>query len=341
MWSWIQRALVCALALVHLAVLAAQSTDFVPLAWVELTRFLPFYWLLVPTAGALVLSIGLPWRYALVSIANGLLLLTVTMGFSWSQQIAADQGVRLRVLSYNVKALSARHREDGFTEIDQEVRRHVPDLVALQDAQGWVGDKSGTEPSAARPLFGLPHVVAMGQYVLASKYPLQECKAAALGKTDLGPDADRYLQCKVQIGDKTVQLINVHFVSPRSALVAVKTNPVSGFPVWVSNLSERVRQAQGLLADLTQVARPLVVMGDLNAQEGSVVVNTLKLAGLRDTFSAAGRGWGYTHGHALRGGVDFLRIDHVLVSPDVGVERSIVGEEGPSEHKAVVADLLF
>jgi len=332
-----QRIGVCALAFVHLTVLVVQWAGVLPLAWVELTRFLPFYWLMVPTFGAVVLSLGLPWKYAALSLVNAGLLLIVTMGFSWSAQSASEQGVRLRVVSYNVKALSAFQKEDGFTEIDQEVRRHVPDIVALQDAQGWVADNSGTKPATARPLFGLPHVVAMGQYVLASKYPLRDCEAGALRKFG----AELYLRCKVQVGAKNVQLVNVHFVSPRSALVAVKTNPVSGFAVWNNNLSERVGQAQGLLADLSQASRPLVVMGDLNAQEGSVVVNTLKLAGLRDTFSAAGRGWGFTHGHALRSGLDFLRIDHVLVSPDVAVERSVVGDEGPSEHKAVVADLIF
>jgi endonuclease/exonuclease/phosphatase (EEP) superfamily protein YafD len=83
------------------------------------------------------------------------------------------------------------------------------------------------------------------------------------------------------------------------------------------------------------------VAGDLNAVESSPIVRTLLALGLRDAFSSAGRGYGYSHGHSLRLRHDFLRIDHILVSPQVGVMDSFVGQSNASDHRPVIADLVL
>jgi endonuclease/exonuclease/phosphatase (EEP) superfamily protein YafD len=71
------------------------------------------------------------------------------------------------------------------------------------------------------------------------------------------------------------------------------------------------------------------------------VIQTLLRVGVRDAFTSAGRGYGYSYGHALRRGYDFLRIDHILVSPDIGVLDSFVGQGTASDHRAVIADLVL
>jgi endonuclease/exonuclease/phosphatase family metal-dependent hydrolase len=50
-------------------------------------------------------------------------------------------------------------------------------------------------------------------------------------------------------------------------------------------------------------------------------------------------GYGYTVGHALRPGVSLLRLDHLLVSADIGVAQCFAGSAAASEHRPVVADL--
>ena len=86
---------------------------------------------------------------------------------------------------------------------------------------------------------------------------------------------------------------------------------------------------------------PLLVMGDFNAAEASPVIETLKLGGLHDTFADAGVGYGYTYGHALAKGLDFLRIDHILASREVRASSTSVGGEQASEHSPVIADVAF
>jgi endonuclease/exonuclease/phosphatase (EEP) superfamily protein YafD len=83
----------------------------------------------------------------------------------------------------------------------------------------------------------------------------------------------------------------------------------------------------------------VIVAGDLNADDRSPVVRRLLATGLRDAFSSAAIGYGYTLGHALRPGFSFLRIDHVLVSRDIGVRDCEPGGRDGSEHRPVLADL--
>jgi len=61
--------------------------------------------------------------------------------------------------------------------------------------------------------------------------------------------------------------------------------------------------------------------------------------GLRDAFSSAGFGYGFTHGHSLKPWVSFLRIDHILVSDDIGVVNAYAGGSKGSQHRPVIADL--
>jgi endonuclease/exonuclease/phosphatase family metal-dependent hydrolase len=337
--QWVVAAVVCACLAPHAVIFALQHVRGVPVWLAELARFVPYYWMLVPGVLAAVLSMALPRWWLLLGVGNVFLLVTVTMGLQWNSPGDPDvTGTHVRVLTYNVKAFQAIHRQGGFSAIEQEIRRQQPDIVALQDADGWVSARSETAPQVAPPMFGLPYVVAIGQYVVASRFPLSACVSGNIG---FRAETHRYLRCEVRIGATQVQLVTVHFVSPRAALVATRKQLVHGLDAWRVNLADRLFQSRALLTDLSHLPRPLILMGDFNAQEGSLVLETLKQAGLRDTFSKAGRGYGYTHGHSLDKGLDLLRIDHVLVSPEVHVVTSAVGGGEASEHNPVVADLIL
>ena len=66
---------------------------------------------------------------------------------------------------------------------------------------------------------------------------------------------------------------------------------------------------------------------------------------LHDAFSRAGVGFGYTHGHSLRLGFSFLRIDHILASSYLAerlgfvfIDRNARKGTKPSDHAPVLAD---
>jgi endonuclease/exonuclease/phosphatase (EEP) superfamily protein YafD len=108
-------------------------------------------------------------------------------------------------------------------------------------------------------------------------------------------------------------------------------------------MNDRLVQS-GVLAEhlrLMPKDHPRIVAGDLNAPESSSVVETLLHTGMRDAFSSAGFGYGFTHGHSLKLGLSWLRIDHVLVTDDIGVTQAYVGGKVASEHRPVIADLVL
>ena len=122
-------------------------------------------------------------------------------------------------------------------------------------------------------------------------------------------------------------------------LNAARHEGVDGIDAWQRNHETRLAQARALARDLAP--GPLVLAGDLNAPDSSAVVRSLLALGLRDAFASAGRGYGYTYGHTLRPGFSFLRIDHILVSPDFAVRDSSVGGDDASDHRPVIADLAW
>ena len=302
--------------------------------WVELSRYLPYYWLLLLCLAALAVSVWLGRTWVVVSLAAMALLAGVTMRPEWGSGAPASEHVRL--MTFNVKAGRAVQFRDGVLALGVEVARHDPDILVMQDADGLLVDR-GAQALVGVQMFGLPHVFALGQYVVASRWPLLGCGAGQIGYRD---QSHRYLRCTVDVRGVALTVVTAHFLSPRSGLAATRFEGLDGVVEWQQNFRDRLAQAQALARDLAAMPRPLVVAGDLNAPESSPVVQTLLRTGVRDAFSAAGRGYGYTYGHAMRG-LAFLRIDHILMSPDIAVADSFVGQGEASEHRPVIADLVL
>ena len=135
-------------------------------------------------------------------------------------------------------------------------------------------------------------------------------------------------------------LITAHLESPRLGLNAARREGLDGIDTWKHSHEVRLAQARAL-AGIRVPAGPLVLAGDLNAPDASAAVQSLLARGLRDAFASAGRGYGYTYGHTLRPAFSFLRIDHILVSPQIEVVRCFTGDTEASDHRPVIADLAW
>jgi endonuclease/exonuclease/phosphatase (EEP) superfamily protein YafD len=306
----------------------AQQARVVGTWWLELSRYLPFPALLGPAAVALVVSRWLGRWWMAASAVALVAVLTLVMGFEWNRP--DTEGVPLRLMTYNIKAYRAEGIPGGFAALAKEVALQNPDVLVMQDAQPI---------SRARPpISTLPHTFLAGQYAVASRYPLRSC---ALRRTGSPDDEISYVHCVLEVDGSDVDLVTVHFESPRTGLNAARREGLGGVDEWKQNFEVRLGQARALARELLELRRPLIVAGDLNAPETSPVIRTLLGSGLRDAYSSAGRGYGYTHGHALRLGFSFLRIDHVLLNSEIGVSRCFVGNSEASEHRPVIADLLL
>lgn len=326
------RVVVAVLLLSVLALTALQQAVSDGPWWLELSRYLPYPLLVFPAVVGLLLALALGWRWVAAGVLTVALFATFAMGLVWNAD-PGDARADLRLMTYNVKALLAIERPGGLAQLAGEIERHRADIVVMQDASPLM---RGRDPARPGPMFGLPEVWNVGQYVIASRWPLADCRSA---QAQLDRDAIAYARCEIDAGGKRFTLLDVHLESPRSGLVAARHEGLDGIELWRSNHAGRLGQARALAAAVRDEPRPLVVAGDLNAPRSSAALQALLAVGLRDAFASAGRGYGYTYGHTLRPRFSFLRIDHVLVSDDVAVVRAFVGGKDASDHRPVVADL--
>lgn len=299
-----------------------------------LMQYLPYPVYLGPALAALVLSYWLGWFWRALSATSLVVVLTAIMGLCVGH---AEEGRdRIRFMTYNAKTFYAAARPNGFYELAMEVLQHDPDVLVMQDA-GDMSDLEQRQPALFRAIVGDRHTYLYGQYVVASRFPLKDC---APGWIPFQKHMHSFVHCVMEAHGQEVDVVTVHFVTPRQGLNATREEGLKGLKVWGENVNNRVGQSALMVEQMRHFKpRPRIVAGDLNAPESSVVVKLLLNTGLRDAYSSAGLGYGYTHGHSLKLKISLLRIDHILVSDSIGVANAEVGGKVASEHRPVIADL--
>jgi len=333
--SWVARFAVLGVAAP--AVLLASAYRAEPLGswWLELLQYAPYPAFLLPALLAVVLSWRLNWAWRLIAIGALGLVTTIIMGFVFGH---ADAGSgALRMMTYNVKSYRAARRAGIYEALEREVAQHRPDLLVMQDADELIAARRSA-PAIAQSIFAGRNVFSHDQYIVVSRYPLRDCRS---GDLSFRGQPHSYVRCLVAVDGKEIELFTAHLLSPRRGLNATRHEGAEGIDDWQRNFEDRLSQSRRLAADVAKRERPLIVAGDLNAPETSPVIRTLLDRGLRDAFSSAGRGYGYTHGHSTMLSISFLRIDHILVSPEIGVVDAFAGGKEGSEHRPVIADLLL
>lgn len=263
------------------------------------------------------------------------------MGLAWHLPLkpATVSGELLRVMTCNAKY--GLHGKSGERELIDDIRRNTPDLILLQDA---VGASSGLLGAYLEKW----NVRSMGQYLVASRFPLDELQVLRLS-----PRGDICVRTRLKVAGTVITLYNVHLESPRHGLNALRV--VRKKPWYLpgavqqleNNVEERFIQAVALRDYLRQEKGPVIVAGDLNSPDSSRVCAALREIGLYDAFARSGSGYGYTYGHFLLRrrlpGADFswMRIDHIMVSDRFKPQASWTGTGRASDHRPVFADLVL
>ena len=299
-----------------------------------LAQYAPYPAWLLPSVAALGFSVLLGWSWRVAAALAVVAVTTVIMGLEVNVKESGTG--RLRVMTYNVKDYVTLRGRGGLTTIAAEISRHDPDIIVLQDAR-TLARLQGRSAATARVLFGDRQTYAFGQYIVASKYALRDCSE---GDIPVHTQRHTFVRCTVAFGAAEFDLIAAHLMTPRFGLRATIENPILGIEEWRENVSVRMAQAERLASEVRLRTRPVIVAGDLNAPDSSLVVRALLKTGLTDAFSAAGLGYGHTWGHSLRFGQSFLRIDHILVGPEFGVADCFVGGSD-SAHRPVIADVYL
>jgi endonuclease/exonuclease/phosphatase (EEP) superfamily protein YafD len=85
----------------------------------------------------------------------------------------------------------------------------------------------------------------------------------------------------------------------------------------------------------------LVVAGDFNATRHHPSFRRFLSDGMADAHEERGRGWAATWPQNRRPLPPLMRLDHVLVSPDVEVRSIREGLGQGSDHRPIIADLVL
>jgi vancomycin resistance protein VanJ len=200
--------------------------------WLELVRYVPYPIHLLAAVGASGLSLFLGRLWRLTALLALVAVLTVVMGLALGR---GESGTRpLRVMTYNVKAYLAVSRPDGYSRIAWEIIQADPDIIVMQDAK-HLAEPGAATPAPMRTMLQERQVYAYGQYVIASRYPLRDCRQ---GTIPFREQDHSYARCTVSVAGVDLDLVTVHFLSPRGGLNA--TRRWGQLDEWKQNFADRM-----------------------------------------------------------------------------------------------------
>lgn len=237
----------------------------------------------------------------------------------------------LRVMTFNIHhgagtddVLDLEHtarviEESGAEVIGlQEVDRHWGERSAFVDEAAWLAERLGmevvyganldedpAEPGQPRRQYGT---------ALLSAYDIVRSKNTYLPAFE-GSEQRGLLETMINVDGTMVRVYNTHLQHDDAA--------------------ERLVQAEAILQRLPGGRQPIVLVGDLNAVQGTPEIETLERR-LVDAWTVVGEGDGYT----IPVDAPNRRIDYVMTSANVEPVAAEVVATDASDHLPVVVDLL-
>lgn len=236
----------------------------------------------------------------------------------------------LRVVSCNVQAYSP-----NFADVLREVHQFRPEIVAFQEARG--------DHPLLTDSFPNWHRLHYEYFFVASKYPIKELARIETEAFDR-PTA---LVVEIETPDGPVVLVDLHLMTARRGLRSInKGSLISGEAGDDVQSFQVLRDAE--MAELRQAiepyvnGRPWLACGDFNTPSSSSLFQE-HWGDLRSSFDLAGVGFGYTAPVKTHtnwpSNTPWARIDHILCSPEWGVQRCIIGGSIGSDHHSIAAEL--
>jgi endonuclease/exonuclease/phosphatase (EEP) superfamily protein YafD len=295
-------------------------------AWwgVTLLLFLPRWLFLVPIA--LLALAGLRSRRSSRWAVQGALALVVAgplMGLSmpiyqlWRGPI---EGERFRVLTFN--------RGDGWLDVPALVdliEREEVNLICFQEglipdprleaylANGWWRDR---------------------QRLVASRYPIvAEREPPPDRSTKEGQSSARFTRVRIRApSGREFWLVSLHMPTLRPGFNRFLAGDIRGLSQQIDWWRRELARVVDGLAEIRD--QPFLIGGDFNMPSDDAT-----MAGLRSVcrfgFEEAGWGYGYTRPTSM----PWIRIDHILASPEWVFTRCWVGPDLGSDHLPLLAEV--
>lgn len=225
----------------------------------------------------------------------------------------------IRVMSWNIEGHAALVRRSHIEEVAEAIRRHRPDIVAVNEAHRhtWQARFEDHVEQLRRltgmnVLFGRSYRFAGGDFgnAVLTRGAIVSSEVHEL--PGLG-EPRSLLEAVVRINGGTVTVFVTHLAAWASAAEAV-----------------RARQLDCVANHLRSSRYPFLLAGDLNAPPDSAeVAEFLRENAVRLT----GNPGAATHRVMER------RLDYILAGPGWGVGNAVVLDDGPSDHRPLLTEL--
>lgn len=306
-----------------------------------------WWWLIILNTGTVflflplvvIIGIGIALRS---SITSGVAILLLLWGINQFVAIPLrpiePAQTPVRVLTYNISSLP---RNQTIDRLHAWVLGQQADIIAFQEVQRW-----STWSAVYQHLLDIyPYHIYVNNdnnVQLLSRYPIIEHEASYLycdnNYANLVTRKKRSLvYAEVLIDERPVSIYAVHLESIHSAGENPLQKPVN--ILLNLDVSQRNCELEYVLARIANDPNPVILAGDLNLSHTDPSISRLRDAGLKDAFAEAGFGFGFT-GKSIAS-VGLVRVDYIWHSDHFRTADVYVGDNGDSDHFAVVATLDF
>jgi endonuclease/exonuclease/phosphatase (EEP) superfamily protein YafD len=222
---------------------------------------------------------------------------------------AAMRAPHLRVVSAN---LNFRNRDHA--PLLAEVAREDADIIVLEEVTPvWWHAIETSGLLASYP----DHVDSLrwdpGGMAVLSRLPLTD---VVVDRADGWP----VVTAAVVVHGETVHLAGMHVIAP------------------LDTFARNQRQQRAVVAIVRKLARPRLVVGDLNSSPYNRWFEQIRDLGLREAHEAVGRSWATTWPNGQHF-LPSLRLDHVFADPQLIPLRASEGRGKGSDHRPITVDL--
>lgn len=309
----------------------------------------PVLGLAAPAVYLVIVALALYWIVRWRWIFAGAMLLLVFVGlFKVSlfykpefKRYYGDSGPErgsFTVLTYNVRLFYDDDGDDCAGRIARLIEAHRPDILCLQEYNARLAEASPEFRSLADGYdrtFGGEDDVQDRSLVIWSRYRI-------LRSGTIEPHAS--IWADLAVGEDTVRVFCNHL---RSTAIKSSDDAFITQHQYLSDTAREVKlrsivqrfrensvlraaQVDSIARVIGSAPRTKIVCGDFNDTPMSYVYRRMA-EGLSDAFRVCGRGYS----HTFRGFYNTLRIDYVLVSPQLEPQAYEVFDEPLSDHLPV------
>jgi endonuclease/exonuclease/phosphatase family metal-dependent hydrolase len=236
------------------------------------------------------------------------------------RKFASTYPKHLTVMTFNIEGHAALLRSDHIEQVAATIRKYHPDVVAINEAhRGTWQARFDDHVAQLRRLTGMNGVFGRSYTFLGGEFGNAVLTRGQIVKADVhklpGTGEPRsILETVLRVNGGVIEVYVTHTTA------------------WASmNQSTRDLQLQCVNAHLNASAFPFIVAGDLNAPPDSEEIARFLN---RNTLQFVGDAKAPTHK------VMEQRLDYILADPGWQVRSSRVLDDGPSDHRPVLAELV-